>query len=518
MRVGLVWLLLGMLTTTTYEGSLGPFNPTNRYDIPLAAGEEVLIVAEAEDGNLDPLLTLYDAADNVLLINDDYGEDNYDAGISFTASEAGVYVVEVGRPDLSVGAYRLHVYRGDDIYDLPRMALSGDIEIYDTPHFRIHYTQSGSDAAELPFVKSVADTMERLWVFQVEQLGWPAPPSDGSLGGDGRYDVYLRDLLDADGFGLSGYISPRTIVGDNPNTPIQEQNSTTSFMVLDNDYIEVSQRATSPREAMVSTASHEFHHSIQSGYDGLEPHLWYWEATATWMELQTLPKTGDALIRADSNFEYPEICFGGELYPGDVYLVYGEWLFIQSLVDAHGEGIIYELWDDVAQYDGFDALEQTLARYDETILDALQRYRIRNLIRDYGQSPFFSATVWLEGTIDEVGEWPAAADGVQELGANYYEFSPQPGIYDVRLNRQNLALWYVGMRDGKADAFALERGGTVDTRPYDVGYLIAFNTDYRNNLDICSFQDYTVNVTASELTAPTPTLAEMDAANFIRLR
>jgi hypothetical protein len=197
-------------------------------------------------------------------------------------------------------------------------------------------------------------------------------------------------------------------------------------------------------------------------------------------------------------------------------LVYGEWLFIQSLVDAHSDKAVYKLWSNIAQYDGFEALSQTLAFYDDNIPNMFARYHIQNLTRDYKFAPQFNdATVWLGGNITASGR--ISGYGVQELGANYVAFHPTPGTYNVSVvGDDSLELWAVGIAGDQADAILLGQGGTISNANYDYMYLIAFNPAYDDDVDDCVTVDYSIETTVSNRSL-SPVTATWDATHFLPL-
>src|SRR5262249_10126937 len=137
------------------------------------------------------------------------------------------------------GSYRLTITIGGDevlqaLDTLTSLDLSGSVKLIDTDHFRIHYTLTGEDATDEDFAAKVAETMEIVWSVEIDQLGWPAPPTDGILGGDSRLDVYLTDILDDDGGGALGIATSGDVYGDNPNTPEHERYASYSHIRIDN--------------------------------------------------------------------------------------------------------------------------------------------------------------------------------------------------------------------------------------------------------------------------------------------
>ena len=397
--------------------------------------------------------------------------------------------------------------------DMP-IELSGPVEIIDTAHFRVHYTDSGADSVTNDYITLVVLALEEAWAIQIDQMGWPAPPPDPD--GDGHYPVFVASLKDTE-TALLGYVRNQEIIGDNPNSGYVERWAAYSFMVLENDFAEVRSGGGDPIDLMRATVAHEFHHAIQFGYDAAETHDWYYEATATWMEIATFDLGFSAVEYIEDNFDYPEVCFGAPDID-DVSLEYGDWTFIQSLVDRHGSQIVIELWDNIARVEGFTALEQTLAAYDETLVEAVLRHHLQTLMRSYPDIDDISASVWLTNTIRDTGTWQPDDLGVQELGANFFHLKRPPGTYEIEVSGGNgdLTLWAIGIRDGEAQVTALERGGTVSTDSYDQVYIMVFNTDYDESVDDCDYVEYSLKVTNSTVDPLVPMLT-MDATHFTPL-
>src|SRR4051794_15636760 len=141
-------------------------------------------------------------------------------------------------------------------------------------HICIHWVPTTADAPpSRHWVNKSLNTMNRVWNFEVHQLGYHRPISDGSRGGggSGKFDVYLKELHSQGLYGLT----------------VAEQRTSfsrrlySSYLLLDNDY---KGYGTSGRETSLEvTAAHEFFHAIQYAYDVRED-TWLKEATSTWME------------------------------------------------------------------------------------------------------------------------------------------------------------------------------------------------------------------------------------------
>jgi hypothetical protein len=506
----------------TYTGTLNSRNPSFSVTFDLEAGDSVYIEADATSGDWDTYLSLENAAGIIVAQNDDRDYEQVNSALGYTTRAAGSYTITLTRfyEDES-GDYRMNIVVGDitvlDKLDTQpdEISLSGAQLTFDTAHFRIHYTLDGIDAVSEEYVHHVAKTMEEVWRKQIIELGWPAPPTDGRAGGDSRLDIYLMDMLDEDGAGIMGAARPGYQYGDNPNTAAIEHYAASSLLRLDNDFEELDYEGD-PIDLMRATAAHEFHHAVQHGYD-IDDLTLFAEATAVWMETQTFPKEQDGTGYIKYAYRYPELCFGTEDDPDEGLMVYGEWLFMQSLVDAHGQKAMFKLWSNIAQYDGFEALEQTLDFFNDSIPDALARYRIQNIVRDYKYaSQFNDASLWLSDTITNVGR--IKGYGAQELGANYIGFNAPQGTYRVDLvDDDRLEMWAVGINGDEASVMPLGSGGVIANEGYDYLYLMVFNPAYSEFQESCDYASYNLDIT--EVNAqPAPVTQTWNAEYFLPLQ
>jgi hypothetical protein len=486
--------------TEVYTGTINADVTSKEYIITLEAGDAILIIAEAVRGDLDTVVTLYNPEGAVVAQNDDRNPDTFDSALGYIAVIAGEYRVEISRYAQSDtrGNYELEITIGDPrILDrlgaLTGIQLSGEMLIYDTEHFRIHYTRTGSDRVTDEFVQAVARAAEEFYRIQIAVMGWAVPPSDGFMGGSPQIDIYLKDIIGR-GDGALGYTSPRLVVGDNPNTPEIETNAAAALIVMDNDYADTD---TDNRLGLMrATLTHELNHVIQFGYDVNDRHGWVYEATAVWVETYTAGKEQDGTRYVADAYQYPELCFGTDSDPGMGRVMYGEWPFIQMLVDDYGTEIVLSLWRNIALLDGFEALEATLAAHGATIPGTVARYRLKNLAREYRLAPLFNATVWRENVITGIGRWTYTGRGIQKLGANYYEVRLDEGAYyaGVVNDGGRMELWVAGIRDGKLDAMPLGRGGFFDNTGYDHVYLMVFDPTYTEDVSNCVYTSYEIDV------------------------
>jgi hypothetical protein len=201
-----------------------------------------------------------------------------------------------------------------------RPSFSEPEQTYDTPsgHFKIHFVTEGADAVFEPtvdqnhngypdWVDAAGDILDYVWNKEVNGLSYRQPPSDGGYpgdydnGGDGRYDIYLLNISSQ----FLGYTEPEFYVSGSSGPA-------TSYMVLDNDYLDVAPLHTQIQWMQV-TAAHEFFHAIQMGYDGAEYEVVgddikpYWmEMSAVWMEDMAYDEVNDYVNYLSSFFDNPQ--------------------------------------------------------------------------------------------------------------------------------------------------------------------------------------------------------------------
>ena len=136
--------------------------------------------------------------------------------------------------------------------------------------FRIHFDE---DSVNQPgySISELAIAFDSSYNFEVNILGYPAPPNDNQGGGDDKIDVYLVDLARN-----YGYTEPEVSLGDGKST---------SYIVMDNNFGKDENFNTFGINAAKVTAAHELHHVIQLGnYLYRSADLFYYELTSTAFE------------------------------------------------------------------------------------------------------------------------------------------------------------------------------------------------------------------------------------------
>jgi hypothetical protein len=218
-------------------------------------------------------------------------------------------------------------------------------------HFCVHWTATGPDAPALTdangngvpdFVEVVLSTSEHVYDVENVQLGWRPPKSDGTLGGSGLTDVYLKQL---GGRGLYGYAAP-----DPAQRPTDADHSVYAYLVLDNDYSHDDfPQYASPLTPLDVTLAHEYNHVLQFGYDFFQD-TWMLEATATWMEGKVYPEAFDYLqyLPAWTRFTTQPITTFNSLDQSDAHnlKVYAASLWNKWLDGRYGQEVIRGAWED----------------------------------------------------------------------------------------------------------------------------------------------------------------------------
>ncbi|SYZ73111.1 conserved exported hypothetical protein [Candidatus Zixiibacteriota bacterium] len=223
-------------------------------------------------------------------------------------------------------------------------------------NFLVHYTTLGSDsvyqssvdligpngtagADGVPdYVNKIGQIADSVWNFEVNHLGYPAPPSDGfyTAGGTSAYDIYIINL-------------GSTYYGYTPGDSAISSQRATSFIVIDNDY-QFPPYSNRPLDAARVTLAHEFFHAIHFGldyteYDGppSDAKLYWWEMSSTWMEEMAYDNINDYYGYLPYYFGYPWVSLldfsaGYPLHP------YGAMVFPLYLTQKFDTAIVKYIW------------------------------------------------------------------------------------------------------------------------------------------------------------------------------
>lgn len=210
----------------------------------------------------------------------------------------------------------------------------------------IHWVKSTEDQPpSRKWVRKTLRTMERVWDFEVGELGYRSPIRDRGRGGNGKFDVYLKDL----GSSMYGYCAP-----DKKNPGNKFLIST--YCVLDND---MQGYASPPTASLKATASHEFFHAIQAGYDWGED-AWMLESSATWMEERFADDVNDnRYFLQFGQLAFPQKSL--DLFDRYGLGQYGNWTYFEYLSSKYGRDVVREIWEHASERKGDPGMHSTEA-------------------------------------------------------------------------------------------------------------------------------------------------------------
>ena len=338
-------------------------------------------------------------------------------------------------------------------------------------HFKIHYTRTGEDAVfeadvdvnpqdGVPdYVNRCAEIFDLVWAKEVDTLGYNLPPGDDWYqpnGGDGRYDIYLKNINPQ----YLGYTDPETSSVANPI-------SYTSYIVVRNDYSGFGYYEDK-LDILRVTAAHEFFHAIQFGYDGSEfefedpddeyTYKPYWmEMSAVWMEDMVYDHVNDYLGYLSSFFNHPEWSLKTFSYykivPDSIYHPYGSCVWPMYLSERFGSTIIKEIWEWCAQVPGNNAIDypggesatdKALQKWDRTFEDAFREFTVWNYFTgDRAPKKLFysEGELFPEMKVEHLHDFhdtdsvysPSGPNHPYGLGSNYVVFKPEEKQGGIKL-------------------------------------------------------------------------------------
>jgi len=243
-----------------------------------------------------------------------------------------------------------------------------------TTNFIVYY-----DPAEVSqaYAESTASYFEHAWGFQVNTLGWDAPPIDPSVG---YYEVIIEPLPS----GILG-VTYRYAEGPDPN-----QEDWYSYIKITTgmnwNYLR-------------TTVSHEFNHACQFSYTGSDG-IWIYENTATWMEdmeydnidqyqeyLSGTSPIKNPWLNITSTQDLYE--YAGCLFP----MFLSEWL--------NDPDVMRKIWDLMGVHLGNNALRDI-----DSILKIYYGENLEDALIEYAEWRFFTGFFNDNTHFEEAGDWP----------------------------------------------------------------------------------------------------------------
>jgi hypothetical protein len=238
--------------------------------------------------------------------------------------------------------------------------------------FRVHYDQSGFNSPS--YVSSltadqnaaeVAKSLDSVYRFEVNYLGYLPPPGDNGAGEDNKYDIYILNQ----GAGLYGYTEPESRVG---------QINWTSFIVIDNDYVGY---YSSGINGMLVTVAHEFHHAIQVGNYAIPSNnspyrnedVFFYELTSTSMEDFVYDTVNDYYAYMQSYFSRPDKAMQNQ---NGYNLAIWNLFLVESISDTVGFGLMKKQWELIPSIPAIQAINSSLTYNDLSFPGLLNKFGI----------------------------------------------------------------------------------------------------------------------------------------------
>lgn len=175
-------------------------------------------------------------------------------------------------------------------------------------YFRLHYdTLDGMESPPVPtedldsnhipdFVQDIANYADSAWRQIVLNFGYQRPPSDGTLGGDSRYDIYFDQFTY---YGVTNGDFAADSAWDDWASHIVLHRSFEGF--------QPNQDPEGDRKGSMKVAiAHELFHAVQYYYDAYLD-TWWAEQTAVWMEDEVQPQVHDNYNYFDHFWTQPEL-------------------------------------------------------------------------------------------------------------------------------------------------------------------------------------------------------------------
>jgi len=393
--------------------------------------------------------------------------------------------------------------------------LSGQDRVYDTVHFRIHYTLTGEDAipdtgagpsGAPEFVLELGQQLEQAWAIVIDEWAWVAPPPDYGWGGNDLYDVYIgRDEDDELGYVWTVEEMPE---GDNPNSPdVVERHAQGSYMHLRQGFA-TGAGFGSRRERddyLHTTVVHEFIHSVQYGYDGGERPEWMWEAVAMWSESLAYPGESD-----DVSYVIDYVTGAGDcLSQADPYSV---WPFFRYLTDRHDRDLVREIWEQARDFEGVNAVRAALRARGLILAEEWLGFAQAMLLRDFSAGDDFHPLI----PADRIDAPGSVQRDIGQLGLEVIAVEAD-GPITIALSGDELAARVIGIRDGQAGAFDPVDGVVVvDTAAFDELIVLVTHASDGSSSNACQHVDYRVRITPGGTPAQPADI--IDAPKFTTLR
>ena len=220
-------------------------------------------------------------------------------------------------------------------------------------HFRVHYDTTGINKVEYN-LNELASALDSAWNYEVNVLGYPAPPPDGTDGGDELYDIYIQDIGSVYGW------------TDSPSSSYSS-----SYIFIDNDF---AIHYTKGIDGAKVTAAHELHHAIQIGnYVYKSEDGFYYELLSTSMEEFVFDSINDYYDYLSSYYNNTSVPFYSTYGGGYDLAVWN--IFLK---DKYGFEVIKRSLENIVTSTAMEAMANAIAEFGGTFKEDLAEFGVWN--------------------------------------------------------------------------------------------------------------------------------------------
>jgi hypothetical protein len=212
-------------------------------------------------------------------------------------------------------------------------------------HVLLHYDLTGvhevwqagvdSDGDGVPnYIETLANIADSCYRHIIDTLGFPAPLVDSICvdGGDGRVDVYLRDLP-------YGYYGATYNQSECYNPGVMQE---AGWIMIDRDFQSLKPYVGRALDGARVTLAHELFHLEHFAIDATE-HIAWFEMSAVWMEEEIYDELNDYYYYYDQVLmENPRAALHDTAVSGHMY---GAVLFPIYLSETYGRDIVKSVWN-----------------------------------------------------------------------------------------------------------------------------------------------------------------------------
>ncbi len=306
---------------------------------------------------------------------------------------------------------------------------------YDSPegHYKIHYDTAGTHKVPSTDdnVNGIPDYVENLALYadssyrtMITYLGYRIPPSDGTAGGDSKYDIYTENMP------YYGYTQ-----GESPGP--ESWNDYTSYISVHNNFIGFPPNDDpegDQKGAMKVTVAHEYFHAVQFGYDIFESE-WFMEISSVWMEDVVFDPVNDNYNYLSSFFNYPDV----SLQATTIH-EYASFIWNTFLSSNFGNNLIKDIWEGCIYGTAINEINTALQSRGSSRDEEFKKFTVWNYItstRDDGlhyEEGSHYPPIKIMRTHSSYPVVNNTSNATPDnLSANYIQFNPSAGSYNLNI-------------------------------------------------------------------------------------